>query len=52
MENITDADYKHAKKWKSFEIKNLGYYHDLYFYCDTLLLADVFKKFCNKCIEI
>ena len=26
MENISDADYKHAQKvWKSFEIKNIGY---------------------------
>ena len=26
MENISDADYKHAQKvWKSFEKKNIGY---------------------------
>ena len=31
MENITDADYAHAKRMcKDFEIKNLGEYHDLY----------------------
>ena len=31
MEDITDADYRHAKRvWKDFEIKNLGKYHDLY----------------------
>ena len=34
-----------------FEIKNLGEYHDLYVQSDTLLLADVFESFRNKCIE-
>ena len=53
MEDITDADYKHAKRvWKDFEIKNLGECYDLYVQSDTLLLADVFKSFCNKCVEI
>ena len=53
MENITDADYKHAKNvWKSFEIKKLGYYHDLYVQTNTLLLADIFENFRKKCIEI
>ena len=27
-------------------------YHDLYVQCDTLLLADVFENFRDKCIEI
>ena len=27
-------------------------YHDLYVQTDTLLLADVFEKFREKCIEI
>ena len=31
MEDITDADYAHAKRvCKDFEIKNLEEYHDLY----------------------
>ena len=43
MEDITDADYAHAKRvCKDFEIENLGEYHDLYVQSDTLLLADVF----------
>ena len=32
--------------------KNLGHYYDLYVQSDTLLLADVFESFRNKCIEI
>ena len=53
MENITDVDYRHAKRvFKSLNYKNLGDYHDLYVQSDTLLLADVFENFRNKCIEI
>ena len=52
-EVITDEDYAHAQKvWKVFEIKNLLQCHDLYVQSDTLLLADVFENFRNKCIEI
>ena len=53
MEDITDADYAHAKRvCKDFEIKNLGEYHDFYVQSDTLLLADVFENFRNMCLEI
>ena len=53
MENITDVDHRHAKSvFKSLNNKNLGGYHDLYVQSDTLLLADVFENFRNKCIEI
>ena len=52
MEDITDADYVHAKKvCKDFEIKNLGEY-DLYVQSDTLLLADVLENFRNMCLKI
>ena len=53
MEDITDADYKHATRvLKYFFNKNLDDYHDLYVQSDTLLLADVFENFRNKCIEM
>ena len=52
-EHITDGDYAHAQKvWSIFNIKNLGEYHDLYVQSNTLLLADVFENFRDKCIEI
>ena len=53
LEDISDEDYIHAQKvWDVFEINNLGEYHDLYVQSDTLLLADVFENFRNKCLEI
>ena len=52
--HITDEDYSHAQKvWNTFQIKNLGQYHYLYVQSDTsLLAADVFENFRDKCIEI
>ena len=51
--HITDEDYAHAQiVWDTFNIKNLGEYHDLYVQSDTALLADVFENFRDKCIEI
>ena len=53
MEDITDVDCKHAKiVFKNLINKNLGNYHDLYVQSDTLLLADVFENFRNKCIKV
>ena len=53
MEDNIDVDYSHAKRFcKDFEVKDLGEYHDLYVQSDTLLLADIFQKFRNMCIEI
>ena len=52
MEDITDADYAHAKiVCNDFEIKNPGDYHDLCVQSDTLL-ADVFENFWSMCLEI
>ena len=48
LEDISDEDYPHVQKVGGvFEIKN-----DLYVQSDTLLLADVFENFRNKCTEI
>ena len=53
VEDITDIDHRHAKRvLKSLNNKNLGNYHDLYVLSDTLLLADKFENFRDKCIEI
>ena len=53
MEDITDADYAHAKRvCKDFEIHNLGEYQDLYVQRDILLLADVFEDFTNMRLKL
>ena len=53
LEDITDEDYTHAQKvFEELKLKTVGGYHDLYVKSDTILLADVFENFRNKCIEI
>ena len=45
MEDITDPKCKMI--FQDFE-KKLGYFSDFYLKSDTVLLADVFKKFCKE----
>ena len=50
---ISDENYAHAREvWKTFEMKNLEDYHNLYNRVDVLLLTDVFKNFRDICIKI
>ena len=52
LEDISDDDYAHTiNAWNTFNISNLGEYHDLYVKLDTSLLGDIFKNFRDKHIE-
>ena len=51
-EDISDKDYNHAQKVFNEYCTDMGEYHDLHVQTDTFLLADVFEKFRDKCIEI
>ena len=51
-QHITDDEYDHAKKvWKTFNIKTMGEYHDLYLVSDVLLLTNVFENFRKTCMQ-
>ena len=53
MEDVTDADYKHAKRLcKYFERKKLRDYHDLYVQNETFLLVDVYENFRDMRLKI
>ena len=52
LEGITYKDYNHAQKVFEEYCTDMSDYHDLYVQTDTVLLADVFEKFRDKCIEI
>ena len=34
-----------------FNMNEMGDYHDIYLKTDVLLLADIFEKFINTCLE-
>ena len=53
LEDITDKDYAHPQQvFAELKLKTLGDYHDLHVQHDTLLLADAFENFGNKCVEV
>ena len=50
--NISDKVYKHAQQVPNIMEENmLGCYHDTYLKTDVLLLADVFERFRETCME-
>ena len=50
---IFDENYLTCNKiWNKFSMKNMSDYHDHYFRKDVLLLADVFEKFIDMCLNI
>ena len=50
--DITEEDYQHAQKvWKTFNMKTMRDYHNLYLESDVLLLSDVFENFRDVCLE-
>ena len=51
-QHVTNGECDHARKvWKTFNIKTMGGYHDLYLKSDVLLLADVFESFRKTCLQ-
>ena len=52
LRNISKEDIKHAKNvWNTFNIKNIGEYHDLYVQSDTTQLAHTFEQFRTVCLK-
>ena len=49
---ISEKDYLKANDiWNVFKINIMGGYHNLYLKTYVLLLADVFEKFINTCLD-
>ena len=49
--HISEREYEHAQNvWKTFSLRDMGEYHDLYLRSDIILLADVFQNFKKTCL--
>ena len=49
---ISEKDYLYGTNvWNVFKMNTMGDYYDLYLKTDVLLLADIFGKFINTCLE-
>ena len=52
LKNICKEDHRHAQNiWNTFNIKNLGEYHDLCVQSDATQLAGIFEQFRTVCLK-
>ena len=50
--HISEREYEHTQNvWKTFSLRDMGEYHDLYLRSDIILLADVFQNFKKACLN-